>query len=215
MKAMKNIARSQTKKSEKFTTEIIGVVVGLVFLLAFLLHHQTGKQTATVPTLSPLQQAAVATKFQSVGTTESGKLVAAAKQWAGREFMPGQDAMCARFIHSMIKEAGLRDPGVTTQPLDGMMPTSPDLANGLAGADIGTIIKDQNQVQAGDIIFWQNTYGNYPNGTITHVGIAVGNGKVVDRPTASAPVKHRDISDMPREGGGNAFHSAVRIDWSK
>lgn len=35
----------------------------------------------------------------------------------------------------------------------------------------GTVFTDISQAKPGDLVFFQNTYGNEPQGTITHVGI--------------------------------------------
>jgi hypothetical protein len=58
---------------------------------------------------------------------------------------------------------------------------------------------------AGDIILWSKTYGDYGNDA-THVGIATGNGMMIDRSTSSAPVRERSIDTF------GSFLGAVRPD---
>lgn len=52
----------------------------------------------------------------------------------------------------------------------------------------GCIFADQNQLRPGDMVFYQNTYGSWEPGTVTHVAIYVGNGEIVHQPTAGKGV---------------------------
>ena len=67
------------------------------------------------------------------------------------------------------------------------------------------MIRSIDQLQPGDIVMWANTYGDWPEGSITHVGIYVGDGQIVDRPTAAAPVKRRPVTTFAH------FVGAVRL----
>lgn len=117
-----------------------------------------------------------------------------ALSWVGREFRPGVPEMCMGFVRHVLSEAG-KNPGVTKEPSDGIalkaQGVSPAtgffLANSLSGDDIGQKISYQD-LQPGDIVTFHSTYGNWGPNVITHVGIAVGNGQMVHRPTRSAPV---------------------------
>ncbi len=43
----------------------------------------------------------------------------------------------------------------------------------------GSVFNDMSQARPGDLVFFHNTYGNWAPGTITHVGIYAGNGKML------------------------------------
>lgn len=45
--------------------------------------------------------------------------------------------------------------------------------------DEGIFSEDINEAVPGDLIFFKNTYGDYPEGTITHVGIFAGDGQLL------------------------------------
>lgn len=130
--------------------------------------------------------------FGGGGSAESNQIAATAMEWVGKDFAPGAREQCAYFVRHVLNEAGL-NVGVTRQPIDGYA-TSEGFANSFYGKDLGQIINDPSALQSGDIVMFLNTYGDYPAGTVTHVGIYVGDGMMVDRPTASRPVQHRPIS---------------------
>ena len=117
--------------------------------------------------------------------------------WIGREFNPGASAQCAAFTRAAWKEAGMPLP-VTTNPDDVFKDTGADMANSFAGNEIGPVVEIRD-VRAGDIVMFSNTYGDYPPGTITHVGTCVGSNMIVDRPTAAHPVMKRSIFTFGRE----------------
>ena len=128
-------------------------------------------------------------------------LVAAAKLWVGRDFNPGEPAQCAFFVRQVLLDAGI-PLGVTSATLDGWE-TNSGSANSF-GADQGTVIRSVGELQPGDIVMFANTYGAWAPGTITHVGIYVGDNQMVDRPTASSPVKLRSINAF-------RFAGAIRL----
>lgn len=117
--------------------------------------------------------------------------------WVGREFKPGVPAQCAAFTRSAWKEAGFPLP-ITSSPSDVYKETGPDMANSFAGNEIGPVVEIRD-VRAGDVVMFSNTYGDYPEGTITHVGTCVGSNMMVDRPTSSHPVMKRSIFTFGRE----------------
>ena len=123
------------------------------------------------------------------------KLVEVARSLVGTNFHPGQTEQCMAFVRHCLEQA--RHPlanRVTAQAVDGLE-TSFFLASSLAGRDLGPIVAEVSAVQAGAILFWQDTYdGWWPPGTITHVGIAIGNGRFVHRPTVSKPVMEESLS---------------------
>lgn len=129
------------------------------------------------------------------------KIIDAAKSWVNKDFNPGIEAQCANFVRQVLKDAGIDLP-VTQTPIDGMKPTGEALANGLFGEDIGEFIKDKSQLLPGDLVFFGGTYGGYPDSVVTHIGIYIGNGEIVDRPTKAEPVKKRSIDTFKTFSGG-------------
>lgn len=60
----------------------------------------------------------------------------------------------------------------------------PYTADGLAGREVGDLVT--GDIQPGDIVLYRNTFGAYPYGTITHVGIAsMTRGKLYDAGSGS------------------------------
>lgn len=125
----------------------------------------------------------------------STKVVEVARSWVGRQFNPGQIEQCANFVRHVLRQAGHPlGEAVTREPVDGL-PTGPSLASGWAGRDLGQLVTRVSDVQPGAILFWRDTYeGWWPLGTITHVGIAVGGGRFVHRPTVARPVVEEPLS---------------------
>lgn len=110
--------------------------------------------------------------------------------WAGKDFNPGVSAQCAFFVHEVLRQKGIDIPAPSGLSWDGLRGGSEGLAAMFFHDDVGVRIPVGHQ-QPGDLVAFANTYGDFPQGAITHIGIWVGNGKMIDRPTASAPVKHR------------------------
>lgn len=131
---------------------------------------------------------------------DTTKLVNVAKFMTGKDFKPGQTEQCCYFVRYCLIEADLKI-GVTAKPSDGLS-TGEGYANSLAGDDIGLKIEKISSLMPGDLVFFKNTYGNWPDGTITHIGIYVGNGNFVHRPTAARPVEKADLNSYGhfREG---------------
>ena len=115
------------------------------------------------------------------------KIENAAKSWDGKSIYgikgcPGET--CSFFVRHVFKEA-LHDAG--KMPVAHSRPyyrdngvkqlsTSEDFADGLAGDEIGIKIAP-DQMMSGDLLFFRDTYrGDFPVGSITHVGICVGPG---------------------------------------
>ncbi len=118
-----------------------------------------------------------------------------ARAWVGRNFKPGETERCADFVRNILAEAQVEGVGVTNKPWDaGKQSNNGELmARSFFGSDIGKVMTDQNQFLPGDLIGLTNTYGSFPSGAITHVGIYVGNGEFIDRSTRSEPVRQRNI----------------------
>lgn len=101
------------------------------------------------------------------------KLADYAAQWNGRHFKRGQTKRCADFVSTMIKKAGVAPKGFRHE------------VNCLRLQRYGSKVAKKN-LKPGDIVFFQNTY---MRGKYTHVGIYLGKGKFVHRPTANKPVR--------------------------
>lgn len=129
----------------------------------------------------------------------------------GLHYKVGQSARCADYVDNVLGRANWNTKDtITKQPLDDLRDTGKYMANRFAGPDIGEVITDPNKLEIGDIVFFRNTYGSWKKGAITHVGIYVGKGMIVDRGTASAPVLYRSIRTFDK-GGESKFTSAVRL----
>lgn len=137
----------------------------------------------------------------------ASKVVSIAQGWAGRNFKPGVTEQCAAFVRAVFAEAGYDLPAAK-RPADWNVtsdqPQGPGYANSLSGDELGAYV-GFGSLQPGDIATFHNTYGSYPAGTITHVGIYVGDGMMVHRPTASRPVERVDLA-----GWRNVFAEARR-----
>lgn len=107
----------------------------------------------------------------------------------------GPGPFCASFVRQVFLEAGVKL-GVANKPSDHALtrrlPQGPSYANSLAGDEIGIKVPSEAHLAAGDLVFWSGTDPKYPPGVITHVGIYVGGGKVVDR--GDARVEERPMS---------------------
>ncbi len=130
----------------------------------------------------------------SDSSPNGNKVVSKALEWVGKDFRPGEREQCANFVNDVLGSAGIKTAS-TNKPIDGL-PTGESMASHFFGEDVGSIIKDKNQLQVGDLVSWGGTYGGYSKDTITHVGIYVGNGEVVDRSTSAGPVQRRKIESI-------------------
>lgn len=121
-------------------------------------------------------------------------LAETAVDWSGHYFKPGQTRRCADFVSTMIERSGSAPPGFHHQVS----------AAGLAR--YGTPVAP-GELRPGDLVFFGNTYRP---GKYTHVGIYIGDGRFVHRPTADEPVRvdrldrgyyARHLSDARRLSG--------------
>jgi len=122
------------------------------------------------------------------------KLLDVAKAWVGRDFHPGQTEQCMAFVRQCLYEA--RHPlaeVVTKKPVDGLE-TGFYLASSLAGRDLGEMVDKIANLKPGAILFFDDTYGDYPPNTITHVGIYAGDGMFIHRPTVAKPVVMQSLA---------------------
>lgn len=117
------------------------------------------------------------------------RILSFALPWEGQEFNADIPEQCCAFVRHVLAKAG--NPlatKVTTAALDGHW-TGPDLASSLCGYDIGTKIGKNERFEAGDLVFWNDTYyTGFPKDTITHIGIAIDNDRFIHRNTMAGPV---------------------------
>lgn len=175
--------------SDPLMLKVVGWVNGGADTIIVGYSHLGGGLQSTIPSTQP--------QTSQINTGGWGsKIAAQALTWVGREFKPNETEQCMNFVRNILQEVGhpLKSK-VTANAIDGYPPGF-SLANSLAGSDCGTLIYDVGQLSPGDIVTWQNTYGSWPTGTITHVGIAIGNGECVDRSTTGLPVRRRAISSI-------------------
>ena len=116
--------------------------------------------------------------------SEQGSTLAeAAEGWAGRDFKPGETARCADFVSHVVEESGIH---------------APDFEPTVRARDFGEMGEpiDSDQLQAGDVVAFNNTYRHSANeADHTHVGIYVGDGMMVHRPTANEPVERVSLEE--------------------
>lgn len=135
-----------------------------------------------------------------------------ALSWVNEDevFNPAVPAQCCIFARRVFKDCGIKL-GITKNPSDKIGPPKYPLgeghSNSLAGNDIGEKLLFKN-LQPGDLVFFKNTYGDWPEGTITHIGIYTGAGYFVHRPTKSGTVKKTLFSEYY---GGKKFVEGRRV----
>ncbi len=135
------------------------------------------------------------------------EVLAISENWVGKDFNPGALAQCAYFVREVFESAGMplpasKDPFSSTDPRAGRY--GPGMAVSLIGSDIGIVRRTASPVEipAGSIIGFTNTYGDFEEGAITHVAVGIGDGEMIDRPTAAKPVQKRRIETFPADSSG-------------
>jgi GH24 family phage-related lysozyme (muramidase)/cell wall-associated NlpC family hydrolase len=154
-----------------------------------------------LPSLPP-QSTAAAINLNFGAILDPKKILNTAFSWLGKKFKPGVSAQCINWIRDVFKQAGQKLPENLGKSIDGASYGVQE-AGSLLKDSIGQVIKDKSKIQPGDLIFWKKTYGNFGN-DVTHIGIATGNGKMIDRGASNAPIVERPIDTF-----GN-FVAAVR-----
>lgn len=136
------------------------------------------------------------------------RIVAAALQNEG--WGKGIGLQCANAIREVLKDAGI-DLGVSKTPFDMQLMgknTNPARANSF-GPDQGQVINKIADLKPGDIVVFRDTYAginNKPNDNeITHVGIYLGDGIVMDHS------KKKGFHRRPLSSFGNKFYRGVRL----
>lgn len=134
------------------------------------------------------------------------KVLEVAKSWNEKsiKYVPGcPDQTCAFFVRFVFKQAlhqAGRMPVAHTRPYYSehnirQLGTNADYADGLAGDVVGARINLQ-QIQPGDLLFFRDTYndGSFPVGSITHVGIYLGNNLMADSSRGKCRVRNYKVT---------------------
>lgn len=164
--------------------------------------------------LPPAQPAAGAlvkeTKSSPVAMGQ--RLLAEALPWENREYRLGHAEQCMNWTREILVAAcGEHFATLETQspwdkhllgPEDELLPEHVD---SLAGDEFGKKIQSIEALQAGDLVFLKNTYGNWAEGVLTHVGIALGDGRYIHRMTSNDGLVKIDA--IPAED----FDSGIRL----
>ena len=108
----------------------------------------------------------------------------------------------------MFRDLGIELPvaadAVSSKDPDAASYVGEGYAVSLIGSDVGVVRTTTNPstIPKGAIIGFTNTYGNYGLRAITHVGVSIGGGSMIDMPTASGNVQNRSISTFPPDPDG-------------
>lgn len=199
--ANKKTASIAAIKTDLVSLAIIWVVIALAVSYMALMTTMAAIADTPAGKFFGLSAGDYAIEQVMVSSSAIGATVAEkAKAWAGRDYRPGVKERCAEWIRVVLKEAGIEIPTAVGS-------AGPLMADSFHAPEQGQMILDPAKLQPGDIVMFSNTYnggGRFLNGgRITHVGIYVGDGMMVDRPTAFGAVKHRAISTFK-------FNSALR-----
>ncbi len=128
------------------------------------------------------------------------KVIKLAEEAEGKWFRPGVPEQCAYFVRDIFEKAGIYLP-VAQIPTDDAYPIGAGYANSFAGDECGQRITSRTQILGGDIVMFANTYGSYPRGTITHVGIAINPTEMVHHPTRSDVNRRETIQGYAANAG--------------
>lgn len=137
------------------------------------------------------------------------KIAATALAWNGHNFKPGVKERCMDWVRTVLAEAHHPYAEVVTEKAVDGHGTGLLVASSLAGRDLGHMVTRIQDLEPGDIIFWNDTYPvrGFPPGTITHVGIALNSQKFIHRNTMSAPVNVQRFTGI----WATNFRCALRV----
>ena len=155
---------------------------------------------------------AVKAEAKSFPVAMGQRLVAEALPWENREYRVGKAEQCMNWTREVLV-AACGEHFVTLEtrnpwdkhllgPEDELLPEHVD---SLAGDEFGEKIHSIEALQAGDLVFLKNTYGNWAEGVLTHVGIALGDGRYIHRKTSNDGLVK--INAIPAED----FDSGIRL----
>jgi probable lipoprotein NlpC len=145
--------------------------------------------------------------------TLSDKTLSVAFEWNEKVFNAGQAEQCMNWTRTVLSAAC----GDQFNRLQSQQPwdfhllgenetVAPHHADSLASEEFGTRIHSVADTQPGDLVFLKNTYGDWQEEVITHVGIATGNGEYIHRMTSNKGVVK--VQPIPVED----FSGAIRLD---
>ncbi|GAB3020527.1 C40 family peptidase [Bowmanella dokdonensis] len=133
-------------------------------------------------------------------------------QWLNKPYRVGEAEQCMNWTRKVLKAAcGEQFASLETQtPWDKHLlgeddQLLPEHADSLASEEFGIRLSRIEDLQPGDLVFLHNTYGNWAEGVITHVGIAVGEGQYIHRMTSNQGLVK--IQPIP----GQSFNGAIRL----
>lgn len=125
-------------------------------------------------------------------TTMQSKIMQFATVWEDKPFRVGKAEQCMNWTREVLAAAcGPKFRTLETDnPWDAHLlgdgdKLLPEHADSLASETLGKKIFSIEQLQQGDLVFLKNTYGNWTDGVITHIGIATGNGEYIHRMTSN------------------------------
>lgn len=140
------------------------------------------------------------------------KLVATALPWENRAYRIGEAEQCMNWTREILVAAcGEHFSTLETQkPWDAHLLGAddellPEHVDSLAADEFGEKIESIRALQPGDLVFLKNTYGNWAEGVLTHVGIALGDGRYIHRMTSNHGLVK--INQIPPED----FDSGIRL----
>ncbi|MFV8781498.1 hypothetical protein ACNKU7_03655 [Microbulbifer sp. SA54] len=140
------------------------------------------------------------------------KLVREALPWENREYRLGKAEQCMNWTREVLVAAcGGHFASLETKtpwdqhllgPGDELLPEHVD---SLAGDEFGEKVHTVAALIPGDLVFLKNTYGDWADGVLTHVGIALGDGRYIHRMTSNEGLVK--INKIPVED----FDSGIRL----
>ena len=138
------------------------------------------------------------TSFSSPGSSQLGNSnVQAVLQAAEKNIglMAGSSERCADALRELFKQTGIGI-GVTKEAWDGLA-SGGRLASSFFGSDIGEKITNIRDLRPGDLVGFEQTYGNWGKGVQTHVGIYAGDGMMFDHSSSKGLTKRSMQGTFP------------------
>ncbi len=122
---------------------------------------------------------------RSLPSSAASRLIEVANRNLG--LFAGQTERCADAIRELYKQAGIAI-GTTGRAWDGLT-TGLRMASSFFGSDMGQKITRQQDLQPGDLVGFERTYGKWGPGVQTHVGMYAGEGMMYDHSSRRGLVK--------------------------
>lgn len=138
-------------------------------------YYRGGKSIGTAPTSSNASASTPAQEAPAAVVTGSG-ILAEAQKYLGCPYVNGGASPsgfdCSGFVYYVLKQCGYS-------------PSRTPAAQFNQGSEV-----DKSQLQAGDVVFFANTYAS----GISHVGIYAGNGQFIHAPNSRSTVSYNDLT---------------------